>query len=296
MWSFVISVLSYAHHSERSMRTFRYPLAGVALALLAAMIACVAPASAADCGTGLRAAAVANEASYATLAWAPFGRAETGWQVYYPRVAAAVASQCAPQTPGFAAAVAMWQRAHRLQGSGILDAATFGAMNAIWQTARPFVRASRICPAPPAPSSLTFAAPRESYGGKTILLRSRVLEAYRAMVLAARKADPAIRREPRAFQIFSGFRDPAADAARCATEGNCQGVVRANCSAHRTGLAMDLWVGQAPGYPPDSSADANRLAMVATPEYRWLLANASRFGFVNYAFEPWHWEWTGEAP
>jgi zinc D-Ala-D-Ala carboxypeptidase len=21
-----------------------------------------------------------------------------------------------------------------------------------------------------------------------------------------------------------------------------------------------------------------------------------RFGFVNYPFEPWHWEWTGEPP
>ncbi len=34
--------------------------------------------------------------------------------------------------------------------------------------------------------------------------------------------------------------------------------------------------------------------MVQTPAYRWLLANARRFGFVNYVFEPWHWEWTGE--
>jgi LAS superfamily LD-carboxypeptidase LdcB len=36
--------------------------------------------------------------------------------------------------------------------------------------------------------------------------------------------------------------------------------------------------------------------MSGTPAYRWLVANAGRFGFVNYVFEPWHWEWTGEAP
>ena len=36
--------------------------------------------------------------------------------------------------------------------------------------------------------------------------------------------------------------------------------------------------------------------MVAAPAYRWLVANADRFGFVNYPFEPWHWEWTGEPP
>jgi LAS superfamily LD-carboxypeptidase LdcB len=30
--------------------------------------------------------------------------------------------------------------------------------------------------------------------------------------------------------------------------------------------------------------------------YRWLVSNARRYGFINYAFEPWHWEWTGEKP
>ena len=68
---------------------------------------------------------------------------------------------------------------------------------------------------------------------------------------------------------------------------------RASCSPHRTGLAMDLFLGAAPGFRPDSSADPNRLYMSRTPEYRWLVANAGRFGFVNYPFEPWHWELRG---
>ena len=114
------------------------------------------------------------------------------------------------------------------------------------------------------------------------------------MTRAARR-DREDARDPRALTIFSGFRDPDADAARCLAEGNCNGIVRATCSAHRTGLAVDLWVGSAPGQRPDSSADSNRAAMTAGPQYRWLLANAARFGFVNYVFEPWHWEWTGEA-
>jgi LAS superfamily LD-carboxypeptidase LdcB len=25
-----------------------------------------------------------------------------------------------------------------------------------------------------------------------------------------------------------------------------------------------------------------------------MIRNAGRFGFINYAYEPWHWEWTGE--
>ena len=52
----------------------------------------------------------------------------------------------------------------------------------------------------------------------------------------------------------------------------------------------------APGFDADSSADPNRLHQSRNPAYVWLVWNAKRFGFTNYAFEPWHWEWTGEAP
>ncbi|MBV8972399.1 MAG: D-alanyl-D-alanine carboxypeptidase family protein, partial [Sphingomonadaceae bacterium] len=149
-------------------------------------------------------------------------------------------------------------------------------------------------PAPPAPERLASAAPAESYGGKRVQLRASALAAFRRMRAAA-LADPVLKAEPRSLTIFSGYRDPAADAARCTAQGNCNGIVRATCSAHRTGLAMDLWVGAAPGFGPDSSADANRAAMTAGPQYRWLLKNAAKYGFVNYVFEPWHWEWTGEA-
>jgi LAS superfamily LD-carboxypeptidase LdcB len=56
---------------------------------------------------------------------------------------------------------------------------------------------------------------------------------------------------------------------------------------------MDFDLGAAPGFAVDSSADKNRLYMSQTPVYRWLVANAARYGFANYAFEPWHWEFTG---
>lgn len=290
----IILTLSCARLSELSWRTFRPAFLFVALITCGLSIARPAAAHAADCNDGSSVTAAANGASYATLAWSPFGRAETGWQVYYPRIAAETGTRCAPEAPGFAAAIATWQRAHGLRGTGVFEPATFAAMKSTWQGARPFVHAHHVCPLPPSTAALTAADRHESFGGKTILMRVRALAAYRAMVLAARSADGAIRHHARAFQIFSGYRDPDADAARCAAQGNCQGIVRAACSAHRTGLAMDIWVGQAPGYSPDSSADVSRLAMVATPEYRWLLVNARRFGFVNYAFEPWHWEWIGE--
>ena len=59
-------------------------------------------------------------------------------------------------------------------------------------------------------------------------------------------------------------------------------------------MALDIVMGHAASFPVDSSADPNRLAMTQTSAYAWLIANAERFGFVNYPFEPWHWEWTGE--
>jgi D-alanyl-D-alanine carboxypeptidase len=97
------------------------------------------------------------------------------------------------------------------------------------------------------------------------------------------------------LKLVSGFRGPAEEAARCA-DGGCNTRTRAHCSAHRTGLAMDLYLDHLPGQDVTSTANANRAAMARTPAYRWLVANADRFGFLPYPFEPWHWEWTGEPP
>jgi LAS superfamily LD-carboxypeptidase LdcB len=112
------------------------------------------------------------------------------------------------------------------------------------------------------------------------------------MVTAARAADPRIAADRNMLTIVSAFRSPAYDAARCAG-GHCNGIAKARCSAHRTGTAVDLFVGAAPGHGPVDSHDANRLYLSRTPAYRWLVKNAGRFGFVNYVFEPWHWEWVG---
>lgn len=261
--------------------------AGLALGLASNAVA-------ADCRIeGWSGAAEANAASLTTLAWAPFGRAETGWEVYVPLIQAELGTDCAAETPGFAAALADWQRTQALPADGVLSEAVFAGLKGVLQGRRPFVRliASGTCPETP---DLITAA--EGYGGKAVQLRPAALRAYRALVAAARAEVPDLAADADALAIFSGYRSPSADAARCAAEGNCDGIVRARCSAHRTGLAADIVIGHAEGFPVDSSADPNRLAMVRTPVYRWLIRNAGRFGFVNYAFEPWHWEWTGEPP
>jgi len=255
-------------------------------------------ASAQACGTGLGEAAHANAASLTSLAWSPFGRAEIGWETYAPLITREIATACPPDTPGFAAALAAWQDRQRLPADGIMTADVFARLRGIIELRRPFVRVSAkgVCPAPPAEITLAWAAPDEGYSRKPIQLRPGALAAWRAMTAAARAEDPRIAADPRSLTIFSGYRSPAADDARCASELNCDNRVRSTCSAHRTGLALDLYVGQAPGFGPDSSADPNRAFMTRTPTYRWLVANADRFGFAPYPFEPWHWEWTGEAP
>jgi LAS superfamily LD-carboxypeptidase LdcB len=245
-----------------------------------------------------QAAAVYNAAAQGELAFAPFGRAETGWAVYAPLAAQTIGSDCPPQSPGFAADLARWQAARGLPPNGALTAATFQILKGIWQENRPFVmlRVAGVCPAGADEATLETLPVEETLGGKPVRLRPAAAAALRRMVQAAREAVPAVAADPDSLAAFSGYRSPEADADRCKSEGNCQGLVRAQCSVHRTGLAVDLDVGALPGLKLDASTDANRLFQSQTPAYRWLVGNAARFGFVNYAFEPWHWEWTGEAP
>jgi len=255
------------------------------------------PAKATSCQMeGWTAAAEANAASVISLAWSPFGRPETGWEIYAPLIQREIDTTCPADSEGFAAALATWQPSKGLAATGTVSEASFLAIKAVVQTRREFVRVTFAGTCPETPDLITEARRDEGYAGKTVWMRPAALTAYRKMVATARAEVPEIASNPYSLTVFSGYRSPSTDAARCLTEGNCDGIVRARCSAHRTGLAADLYVGQAPGYPADSTADPNRLFMTRTAAYRWLLTNAGRFGFVNYPFEPWHWEWTGETP
>jgi hypothetical protein len=282
----------------KSRQAFRFRTENLLIPVFLSLVAVGwVRAQVAGCGVGPTATARANALSLGRLSWAPSRRPEIGWGIYEPLAAKEIGSDCHGDSPGFAARLATWQGAHGLAGQGLMDEATLLAMKQVWQSRRPFVATSRVaCPEPPLLSSLVQADPSESYGGKVILLRPAALAAYRAMAGAARRQSAPLAADRRLLTIFSAFRSPTYDDARCALQHNCQGITRAACSAHRTGLAMDLYLGAAPGFAPDSSDDANRLFLSRSPAYRWLVLNAGRFGFVNYPFEPWHWEWTGEAP
>jgi D-alanyl-D-alanine carboxypeptidase len=234
-------------------------------------------------------AAAGNAASALTATVTPFGVSEVGWAVYAPMIGREIGTPCGPATPAFAAALGRWQGAHGLTKTERVDAPTLSVLATTWLLRRPFVRAARTgCPPPPASSDLAAAAPGENFGGKLVFARPKALDAYRRMIDVARRAGIA----PPLLQIASAYRGPAEEAARCA-DGSCGTARKARCSAHRTGLAFDFYLGAAPGQDPFSAADANRLYLSRTAAYRWLVANAARFGFMSYPFEPWHWEWTG---
>ena len=245
-----------------------------------------------------RAAAQYNAAALVNLAIAPFGRRESGWALYGPQIGELIQTRCAPDSPGFAEALSRWQAAHGLTADGAVTVDVFQALKGVWQEQRPFVmlRVAKICPAGADEATLEALKPDETLGDKVVFLRPAALAALRRMVNAARLEVIEARNDPDLLKVFSAYRSPAVDDARCQREQNCQGMVRAQCSVHRTGLAVDVNVGFAPGFMADSSVDANRLYQSRTETYRWLVHNAVRFGFVNYVFEPWHWEWTGETP
>lgn len=247
--------------------------------------------------TAARQAAAINAASIDTLPVAPFGHTETGWRTYAPLAGSEAGTRCPPETPGFAEALARWKVAHGLAYDGAMDDHTLAILKGSWQEHRPFLMArvrKEPCPDPPGPDDLVQIRPEESHYGKPILLRPATLDAYRRMTSAARRDLPDLASDPMLLTIFSGYRSPEYDLAQCATQGGCNGVARAGaCSAHRTGQAVDLVLGNAPGARVDTASDANRLYLSKTRLYQWLVFNAGRYGFVNYPFEPWHWEWTG---
>lgn len=241
-------------------------------------------------------AAAANSITLYAMEWNPFGSREMGWEAYVPLIQQEIGAACDPTSQAFAENLAAYQQQHRLNPSGQFDAATFAVFRGIWQERRPFVmaRVRGECPAPPPLSELGYLTLGEEHAERlTRLVRKDVLEAYRAMVAAARAEVPEIAATPELMQIFSSFRDPEADAARCARDRNCDGVRRAVCSPHRTGTALDIYVGNLQDYGVDSTNWHSRRYMSETPAYRWMVKNAHRFGFVPYVFEPWHWEWTG---
>jgi D-alanyl-D-alanine carboxypeptidase len=243
-------------------------------------------------------AAARNTVLKYELSWAFGGKQQRGWYLYTPLIARMLETEGEAAGPDFASSLSRWQTGAGLKASGVLDDETLYRMVSTWQGARlknkEYATPDRLLQAPVAdfydatrPDALRQVE-RETYA------------AYKRMVAAA-AADPSLglkataagelAPEEKFLKIVSSFRSREHQAAlRAQSPGSGRAGLAVN-SPHFTGRALDLYVG---GEPVETK-DSNRALQVQTPAYRWLVANAARFGFRPYYYEPWHWEYVGEA-
>jgi zinc D-Ala-D-Ala carboxypeptidase len=240
------------------------------------------------------AAVAANERSLNSLSWPFGGKSQTGWAIYLPLIAQTVGAEIDGDPAEFAAALAKWQEEKGLEGNGIVSAATMQAFAGYWQSQR-LGRSSL------SGSDALVSAPIGDFwdSGRDpnmLQLERQTYSAYKRMIAAAAKdlgkelrftASGELAPGEKFLRIVSAYRSPEYQAALRKREPGAGRVALAKNSPHFTGHALDIYVGG----EPVTTKDPNRLIQVQTPAYKWLVKNASKFGFYPYFYEPWHWEY-----
>jgi len=239
------------------------------------------------------AAAAANASSLSSLSWPFGGKNQTGWAIYVPLIAHAIGAEPDADSAEFAANLSYWQEAKGLPATGVVDAATMQAFAGYWQS-------QRLGKSAPANRELLSAPITDFWDSgrdpNMLQLERTTYAAYKRMIAAAAKdLGKELRFTPNGelaagekfLRIVSAYRSPEYQAALRKREPNAGRVALAKNSPHFTGHALDIYVGG----EPVTTKDPNRLIQVQTPAYRWLVKNASKFGFYPYFYEPWHWEY-----
>ncbi len=240
------------------------------------------------------AAAMRNLHLSRTLSWTFGGKQQVGWEIYTPLIAHVIGVEADAGSEEFASALSKWQLDNSLDPTGTLELETLQALIGFWQR-------QRLGRSSPASEDSLISAPIAMFFDLTrdpgmLQLERRTYVAYQRMFAAAEKdlkdrkeligkGDPV--KENRYLSIVSAYRSPAYQEALRRKAPNAGRVALAKFSAHSTGQALDIYVGG----EPVSTKDRNRLLQVQTPAYKWLVKNANRFGFYNYFYEPWHWEY-----
>lgn len=250
-------------------------------------------ARAGECDSPAYSVAAARNAASVTAWRGPvFSRSETtGWETYLPQIQTLVGTTCDAASTGFAASIAAFQSASGLTSDGVIGPKTLAAFVRRWQAARAlYVRAAtRPCPFTGRDDLVRIAA-EDDLGANDPRLDPAAYAAWRRMRTAAVR-DGVMAADSGLLKFVAAYRSP--ERARQLAAANPDTAAQGSCSVHISGFAADLNVGHAPGYDAISSANDNRLWQSRQPVYRWMVKNAGRFGFVNYVFEPWHWEYTG---
>ncbi len=242
-------------------------------------------------------AARRNDQLRKSLSWAFAGKPQTGWEIYVPLIAHTIGVEADARSPQFAARLSEWQKGNGISPTGILEADTLQVLIRHWQAQR-LGRSSA-----PAEGSLLSAPIRDFFDSTRdpglLQLEAQTYAAYKRMIAAAAKdlgtsiqftKTGELADGEKFLRIVSAYRSPAYQEALRRKEPNAGRGALAKFSAHATGQALDLYVGG----EPVTTKDHNRLLQVQTPAYKWLVKNANRFGFYNYFYEPWHWEYVGD--
>lgn len=229
-------------------------------------------------------AARQNAALQNELSWTFGQKQQRGWVIYVPLIARLIGTEADTTSIDFASALARWQRTNGVAAGGVLEGETLYRMIQTWQARRLKDRT------PAHPAQLVIVPAAEFYDSSRPEELRRIerasYAAYKSL-LAAAAADRAA--EGSYLKIISAYRSREYQANLRRKEPNAGRAGLAVNSPHFTGRALDLYVG---GEPVDTK-DANRAAQVRTRAYLWLVANAERFGFRPYPYEPWHWEYVG---
>ena len=232
----------------------------------------------------LAAAAAQNAQLRNELSWTFGGKQQRGWYLYDLLIGKTLDSEHEVVSDVFAGKLASWQKKMGLGPSGVLDENSLMRMVSQWQSNRLKNRAYAD------PSELITAPPADFYDpGRAAELRQverNTYEAYKKMMAAA-EGDPELKLGPKYLKIVSAFRSrDYQDQLRQKSPNSGSAGLAVN-SPHFTGRALDIYVG---GDPVDTR-DSNRAIQVNSAAYKWLVRNASRFGFRPYFYEPWHWEY-----
>lgn len=239
-------------------------------------------------------AAAENGRSVSAMNWNFGGRVQTGWEIYEPLIADTIGTPFDAASPEFAAALSKWQSIRGLTPTGVLDEDTLWNFTRYWQSLRlgrsDFPGPDKLISAP----IIDFYDPTRD--ADLLQLEKDTYAAYKRMIAAAAKdlsRDVHFTRTgelapgEKYLRIVSAFRSQEyQDQLRAKSPGSGRAALAIH-SAHNTGQALDIYVGG----DPVSTKDPNRLLQTQTPVYKWLVKNAKRFGFYNYFYEPWHWEY-----
>lgn len=239
-------------------------------------------------------AALSNSNLKSSLKWTFGKKAQTGWHLYVPLIQHTIKTENAPESSEFAFALSVWQKENRLAPSGVLDEDTLMALIKFWQS-------RRIPKLYEADEKLLFNAPIADFFDSTrernlLNVEKETYAAYKKMIAAAAK-DLGLKIEngnltgaDKYLTIISAHRSCAYQEQLRKKEPNAGRAQIAFTSPHFTGRALDIYVGG----EPVTTKDANRAIQIETKAYKWLVENAHKFGFYNYFYEPWHWEYVPE--